>query len=173
MKPLTPLTPEFTWAGFAWPRYVADMACGLDALRRKRDLRQHCGGYFHAPRPEKAGTGRGFYLGPQGRHGDGQPFRRWEWADEVSGVRIGHTGWFCDQHQDSKIRGIVVSLPHGRFLAGWSMGENMASSVDGTVYNNAQDAAYAADSMAESAAEQEREYQERQEEEQEEEGAEA
>jgi predicted GNAT superfamily acetyltransferase len=69
----------------------------------------------------------------------------------VDGVRIDHTGWFCDEY-GTKIRGIVVALPHGRFLAGWSMGEGMASTVDADLYDTAEDAAYAADSMAESAA---------------------
>lgn len=120
----------FTFAGFQWPRY-------------------------HAPRPETVGTGRGFYL-----DSDGQPFTRWQWCDEVDGVRIYHTGWFCDEYGDGgKIRGIVVALPRGRFLAGWSMGEGMASTVDADLYDTADAAAYAADSMAESAAENEREYQ--------------
>lgn len=149
---------EFTWAGFGWPRYVARMACGPKALREKWAGRKFCGEYYHAPRPEKAGTGRGFYLGDAG-----QPFTRWKWCDEVDGVRIGHTGWFCDRWGDGdSIRGIVVALPHGRFLAGWSMGEGMASDVDATLYDSEQDAARAADSMAEAAAERERDYQEQQ-----------
>jgi len=79
----------------------------------------------------------------------------------VDGVRIDHTGWFCDEYGDGgKIRGIVVALPHGRFLAGWSMGEGMSSTVDASpIFSSAIDAAHAADSMAERAAEDEREYQ--------------
>ncbi len=148
------VTP-FAFAGFTFPRFVARMACGPAALRKKWAGRKVCGEYFHAPSPEDAGTGRGFYL-----DSDGQPFTRWRWCDEVAGVRIDHTGWFTDDYGDSeKIRGIVVALPHGRFLAGWSMGEGMASSVDADLYDTAEDAAYAADSMAESAAEDEREHQ--------------
>ena len=157
-QPTIPNVQPFNFAGFHWPRYLAHMACGPVALRKKWAGRKVCGEYYHAPRPEKAGTGRGFYL-----DSDGQPFTRWQWADEVDGVRINHTGWWTDEYGDSEtIRGIVVSLPHGRFLAGWSMGEGMASTVDGYIYDSASDAAYAADSMAESAAEDEREYQEQQ-----------
>lgn len=148
------VTP-FNFAGFQWPRYVARMACGPAQLRKKWEGLKFCGEYYHAPKPENAGTGRGFYL-----DSNGQPFTRWKWCDEVSGVYIDHTGWFCDEYGDGgKIRGIVAALPHGRFLAGWSMGKGMASTVDAEVYDTAEDAAYVADSMAESAAEREREYQ--------------
>ena len=142
-----------TFAGFQWPRYIARMACGAAALRSKWAGRRLCGEYYHAPRPETAGTGRGFYLGS-----DGQPFTRWQWCDDAY-TSIGHTGWFTDEYGD-KIRGIVVSLPHGRFLAGWSMGEGMASTVDASpVFGNAIDAAIYADRLAELAAEREREHQ--------------
>lgn len=153
------LTPEFSFAGFTWPRYVARMAIGPAALKRKREARRVCGEYYHAPKPEQAGTGRGFYL-----EGDGQPFTRWQWADDAY-HGIGHTGWFTDPWgSGDKIRGIVVALPHGRFLAGWSMGEGMASSVDcSPVFGSAIDAAIHADGLAENAAEREREYQSEQE----------
>ena len=150
-----PGVDPFVFGGFQWPRHLARMACGPDALRKKWAGRKFCGEYYHAPRPENAGTVRGFYLGS-----DGQPFSRWQWCDEVDGVRINHTGWFCDEHGDGeKIRGIVVALPHGRFLAGWSMGEDMLSTVDADLYDSANDAAYAADRKAERAADNERDYQ--------------
>jgi hypothetical protein len=149
---------NFTFASFQWPRFVVRMACGPAALRKKWAGRKFCGEYYHAPRPENAGTGRSFYL-----NSDGQPFTRWQWCDEVPDVRIKHIGWFVDEYGDGDtIRGIVVALPHGRFLAGWSMGEGMASIIDADLYESAKDAAYAADSMAESAAEREREYQSQQ-----------
>ena len=151
MQPITP-TPEFTFAGFSWPRYVADMACGRAAMARKRELRRVCGNYYHAPKPN-SNNGRGFYLG-----GTGQPFTRWQWADEVDGARIDHRGWFCDDECDQTIRGIVAALPHGRYLAGWAMGEQMAASIGATVYTDAVEAAQAADEEARIAAEREREY---------------
>lgn len=145
---------EFTFAGFTWPRDVARMACGPAALRRKWQGRRMCSEYYHAPRPESAGIGRGFYL-----ESDGQPFTRWQWADDAY-ASIGHRGWFTDDYCEDKIRGIVISLPHGRFIAGWSMGEGMASSVDcSPVFGSAIDAAIYADRLAESAAESEREHQ--------------
>lgn len=153
-------TESFAFAGFQWPRYVATMACGPAALRKKWAGRKFCSEYSHAPRPQHAGKARGFYLAS-----DGQPFTRWQWCDEVDGVHIRHTGWYCDDDQCDTIRGIVAALPHGRFLAGWSMGEGMASTIDANVYDTAEEAAYSADSMAERAAESEREYQSQQQEE--------
>ena len=146
------LEPQFTFAGFVWPRYVANMAT-LQTLRKKKEQRRYTYGYYHAPKPNA--SGKGFYL-----DSDNQPFTRWKWCDDVE-QSIRHTGWFCDEHGDgSKIRGLVVYLPHGRFMAGWSMGEGMASSVEEDIYDDAISAAYAADSIAENAAEKEREYQE-------------
>jgi len=157
---LTKLEPQFTFAGFTFPRYIPELR------RSKYDRRTSRSVYCHAPRPEQAGKGKGFYL-------ESDNPGRWEWADEIDGARIYHTGWFCDEYQDEKIRGIVVRLPHGRFLAGWSMGEGMASEVDGTIYTDVIEAARAADSEAEAAAEREREYQEQERERQEQEEAEA
>ena len=144
------LETQFTFAGFTWPRYVANMAT-LQTLREKKEQRKYTGGYYHAPTPNA--NGRGFYLGDAG-----QPFARWKWCDDVA-RSINHTGWFCGDY-GSKIRGIVVYLPHGRFLAGWAMGEGMTASVDADLYDDETSAAHAADLMAENAAEKEREYQE-------------
>lgn len=157
----TPLSPDcglpaFTFAGFTWPRYVARLERGSLAHRyAKRATRATCGEYYHAPTPNNR-SGIGFYLGS-----DSSFSLRWEWADKTDGARIRHKGWFCDDSQDQTIRGIVLRLPHGRgFLAGWSMGEGMASSVDfSPIFADAAGAALCADSMAENAAESEREYQ--------------
>lgn len=156
---LAKLTPKFTFAGFNFPRYVYQLP--KQGLRKKRELRKCCGPYYHAPVPNNA-KGMFFYLGS-----DFSP-RRWEWCDDAEGIRyltqrsIKHTGWYCDDYCDSKIRGIVVTLNHSRgFLAGWSMGEGMASQLDSYIYSTKIDAAHAADGMAEYAAEEERSYQER------------
>jgi hypothetical protein len=151
--------PSFRFAGFQWPRYVATLPAG--SLRQRAESRKPgramCGDYYHAPTPDGA-KGRGFYLTSSDALG-----LRWQWADECEGARIRHTGWFCDDDQCEKIRGIVMRLPRGRgFLAGWSMGEGMASTVDySPIFDNAADAAACADSMAENAADNEREYQAR------------
>lgn len=144
---------EFQFAGFNWPRLVATLT-PLNQLRKKRESRKYCGPYYHAPKPTDK-SGIGFYLDSAG-----QPFTRWKWCDDVLN-NIGHTGWFCDRYAaGDTIRGIVVYLPHGRFSAGYSMGDGMASFVDGELYDDETSAAYAADSMAENAAERQREYEE-------------
>lgn len=150
--------PEFSFAGYNWPRRVAVLPQGPKAKRLERYKNPCTGGYYHAPRPvEGAHPGKGFYL-----DSDGMPGLRWAWCDEVEGVRIDHTGWFTDEFGDSEtMRGVVWRLPHGRgFLAGWSMGEGMATSLDAHVYATEADAAHGANGLAESAADAEREYQE-------------
>lgn len=147
------LEAEFEFAGFTWPRYVARMACGVSALKRKYQGRKVCGEYYHAPKP--GNNSRGFYL-----ESGGQPFTRWYWCDDVKDAGIDHTGWFCDDDHCSKIRGIVAHISHGRYLAGWSMGGGMASGIEYRVFHCPIDAARYADSLAESVAESEREYQE-------------
>ena len=154
MNPISdPLIQRFAFAGFQWPRYVATLT-PLSSLRKKREMRKVCGGYYHAPLPN-SNTGRGFYLDDAG-----QPFTRWQWADDVEGAHIPHSGWFTDDYGDSeKIRGIVILLPHGRYMAGWSMGKGMASTIEPGVFDDIVDAARVADSIAENAADNEREYQ--------------
>lgn len=87
------------------------------------------------------------------------PGLRWQYADEVS-RSIKHTGWYCDEYGDDTIRGLVLRLPKGRgFLAGWTMGERMATEIDVSwVHADEVEAAHAADDMAERAAENQREY---------------
>lgn len=153
MNPISdPHVQRFAFAGFQWPRYVATLT-PLSGLRKKRELRKVCGGYYHAPTPN-SNNGRGFYLDDAG-----QPFTRWQWCDEACDS-IQHSGWFTDDHGDSeRIRGIVVLLPHGRYMAGWSMGKGMASTIEPGVFDDIVDAARVADSIAENAADNEREYQ--------------
>lgn len=141
------------------------LQCPMSQLKQRRGKNRVCGPY-HIRRQLITGShpGRGFYL-----DSDFQPFSRWTWADQVAGAGIRHTGWFTDGQQNETIRGIVARLPHGLFMAGWSMGEGMASEVDATVFDSEVYAAFVADSMAERAAENEREYQEREEAEREEE----
>jgi hypothetical protein len=139
------LPVEFHFAGFPFPRYIAELKTGTKKERQERY--KYTGGYYTAPRP--GNDGKGFYLDDS---------LRWKWCDNIS-RSISHTGWFCDEFQDSKMRGIVVLLSHSRYLAGWSMGEGMASEISYDLYTDEEEAARAADSMAENAAEKEREYQ--------------
>lgn len=125
------------------------MPKGSMSKRLDRARNSICGPYYHYPNPDKAGSGCGFYL-----QSDGMPGLRWQWADDCC-RSIEHTGWYTDPHGDrEKIRGIVFRLPRSRgFLAGWSMGEGMASTMDSTIYPDERSAALAADSMAQHAAE--------------------
>jgi len=149
--------PEFQFAGFTFPKFVWDLPRGSFKKRIAHMKHPFTGGYYHAPTPVTGShPGRGFYLTSDG---GGKMGLRWKWADEVADADIQHRGWYCDDYHDQTIRGIVMALPHGRgWLAGWSMGVDMASGVDGTIYHSEADAAYAADSMAEYAAEEQRDY---------------
>ena len=135
----------YNFAGFTFPRRLADLAQGPAALRAKRKQRQYTGGYATAPTPDDSGS-KGFYLDDAG-----QPFTRWQRADDV--IQLRHKGWYCDRYQDQTIFGIVVNLPHGRYLAGWSMGRQMASAVERDVYTDPDEAARMADEHARVAAE--------------------
>ena len=161
------LIPVFQFASISFPRYLAALPKGSFKKRISDAKNRVCGQYQLQPSPI---TGRkelatSFYL-----ESDFQPGLRWQWADEVSGVSIRHKGWFCDDFQDQTIRGLVFRLPQGRgFLAGWSMGKEMASTVEyDCTYDTERDAALAADSLAENAAKREREYQAAQDQDQEE-----
>lgn len=144
----------FTFAGFAFPRAVAILPKGSLASRLASRKNRVCGPYFASPTPNSPGAF--FYL-----DSDFMPGLRWKWADDCDDARIDHTGWFSEPYgHGDKIRGLVMALPKGRgFLAGWSMGESMASELETRIYDDERAAAYAADSMAESVAEKEREYQ--------------
>lgn len=155
------LSPEFSFAGFSFPKWVWSLPKGSKAKRLASAKNPVCGPYYHAPKPGGR-KGDSFYL-----ESDGGISLRWQWADEV--VRLNHTGWYSDEFGDSeKIRGLVFRLPRSRgFLAGWSMGEGMASALECDIYETEREAALAADSLAENVAEREREYQEKQREEEE------
>lgn len=95
------------------------------------------------------------------------------YADECAkGLR--HTGWYTDDNQDSKLRGIVVQLtakpwpgPRGyngrscRYIAGYEESDNDGLMLyPAEMYDTVYDAAVAADRLAEIAAERAREYNE-------------
>lgn len=149
---------SFNWAGFTFPRHIVALPRGskADRLQAAR-VGNACGPYYTSPEPI-TGSARGaygFYLGECKR-------MRWTWADGISGAGIRRKGWFCDDFGGETIRGIVVRLTHGRMLAGWSMGEGMASSIEcDEVFTDEIEAARRADGLAESVAEKEREYQTR------------
>lgn len=139
------------FAGLMWPRHLAVLPSGTMAQRLERRKNLITGKYYVALVVVDALIeGKGFYLGDAG-----QPGPRWAWADEVDDG-IEHTGWFADDHQCDKIRGIVIRLPHGRFLAGWALQSDIldgdtggCAAVSRRVYTDARAAAMDADSQAE------------------------
>jgi hypothetical protein len=82
---------------------------------------------------------------------------RVSFADELVSLR--HTGWFLDSNQDEKARGVVVRLPHGRFLAGFEDGRGSWRCA-GQLFDTPEDAAHDADEQARIYAEEEFEYSE-------------
>ena len=148
-----------TYAGNKYPMKIYQLPnpLGPVGIKKKRDLRKHCGPYYqNEPRPlddkSNGHPGGSFYL-----NSDFEPGRYWKYADTISN-HIRHTGWYIDCHCNETIRGIVIYLPHNRFLAGWTMGEGMISEYDGQLFDDETDAAWAADECARIAADHERTY---------------
>ena len=155
MKPSrqTKLQQTHQFAGFTWPRYLAELPRGT--LQQRRDRYKFTGGvYVLGELVTRATKGAACYLEAQNAS-----MWRWRWCDDVA-KHLRHTGWFVDDDQGEIIRGVVVSLSHGRFLAGWSMGEGCAAWIERAVYDDETTAAYSADEWARLAAEAEREYNE-------------
>ncbi len=150
--------PSSTFAGLSLHRNCTPAAFGLKAIREKWSNKNRLPLYRYVPyRSNQKLKNFGFYI--DGHWDETCPFSRWVWADKVEDARIPHTGWWVDEANDEKVRGIVFLLPHGRCLAGYSFGEHMVTYADlDSIYDSAEDAAQAADSLAERAAEVEQEY---------------
>lgn len=111
------------------------------SLRDRQKDRQFTSGYYWNP---SAGRGDvGFYLGRNSRmdqYGSRVSFRL-QFPDSRS--------WWCDPHGDAKLTPIVAQLPHQRgFLAGWTMGTMMASSLERDIHATYHDALARATSYA-------------------------
>lgn len=143
-RKLTPLPVEFTFAGFTWPRYIADCPAGPDSMRRRAKLREVCGPGYRAPTPNNR-NGWGFYLGTSNDLFDlREECRTREYRYNEFGDSIG---------------GIVFRLPKNRgFVAGYTMGDDMASGINATVWTDLDDAKSAADSEAERMADEQAEF---------------
>jgi len=87
---------------------------------------------------------------------------RIEGANEhISGRQSRTTAYWGDDDGFTTFTPIIARLPHARgFLAGWTMGQGMAASLEPEIYETPEDAAFAAHSIAEDVAEREREYRE-------------
>ena len=87
----------------------------------------------------------------------GAAFPREEYADECyQGIR--HEGWFTDAECDEKARGIVVRLPHGKFIAGYAWSANDERVYFPELFDDPTEAAREADGHAESFADDCREH---------------
>ena len=138
--------------------YMIDFDRPLATRLRDRKI---CGPYQW--KPTKPGQGRGFYTSTDGLEVDktGSTFRlRLDEAGQF--VRTGKTAFWADEDGCQTMVPIIARLPHARgFLAGWTMGEGMCATLEPTIYEDEENAGWAAFSLTESDAEKEREYQAR------------
>lgn len=129
-------------------------------LRARLELRKVCGPYTW--RPGEPGESIGFYMSGKSAlaMGDGPARLRLMSADEHSPSRLRGTYYYGDEEPGfADFHPIVARLPHGRgFLAGWTMGKGMCSSLDLAIHDTPEEAAYAAHEEARIAAEREQEY---------------
>lgn len=86
-----------------------------------------------------------------------QYFPRETYCDKVEGTRIGHTGWYCDEYGQETARGIVVFLPHGKFLHGYELTDSQERVYFLGIRDNPINAAFDADWEAKNIAERIRE----------------
>jgi hypothetical protein len=129
----------------------------------------HAGPYYWTVGDSREiSKGVGFYLASRtmavDAHGSSFALRLSDANEHLTGRLADTSGYFTDEQGDSEtLKPIVARLPRSRgFLAGWTMGNGMASTLDTTtIHETAEDAARAAHYMAESDAEKEREYQAR------------
>lgn len=90
----------------------------------------------------------------------GPYFTRERFADECNGGPD-HCGWYADSEGYDVIRGVVVALPHGRYLAGYYQSDNGERVYFADIFDDERAAARFADIKAKNLAESEREYSER------------
>ena len=83
---------------------------------------------------------------------DGEQLPREGYADECyRGIR--HKGWFTEVSHVETARGLVVKLPHGKFIAGYEWSDNGERVYFPEVFDSETDAAHQADGHAERFAE--------------------
>ena len=139
-----------TFAGVTYPKKLWDLP-KKPLIQRfaDRNKPKYTGGYYQS-NPAPNTNKKMFY-----HESDFAPGLRFQYCDEVCSS-IGHKGWFEMPDEDGDtIRGLVFRLPHNRgFLAGWTMGPGMASSVNYYIWEEEQDAARDADRQAQRVSEQ-------------------
>jgi hypothetical protein len=144
---------EFTFAGFAFPKRAWMLERGSIAKRKQYMRNPVTGPYSGSPTPNQS-KGWAFYLA----------------SDFMPGLRYETVGGFSAFDGSESFDGLVMRLPHGRgFLAGWTMGEGMASSIDADIIEDEDEARRVARNMAEDALNEQIEFNASQEEEENEE----
>ena len=78
-------------------------------------------------------------------HG-GEQFRNERDACDV--LRLQHTGWFTDSYQEETVIGIIASLTHGRYIAGYRWTSNDERVYFGEIFIDETEAAQMADEHA-------------------------
>ena len=91
---------------------------------------------------------------------DGKQFRNEREAHKILD-RLGHTGWFTDVHEYETACGIIANLPHGRFIAGYTLSDSGERVYYPQVFTDEREAAYMSDEHARVYAENAREYSEK------------
>lgn len=124
------------------------------SLARRRDMRRVCGPYMWTVPAAGRTEGRDYYAadeeGNPSTHDASFMLRAVARPRSFGGYRIDDGDAYMP---------VVLRLPRGRgFLAGWTMGKGMASSVGFTIYQDESDAWRVADREAQSAAASEAEY---------------
>lgn len=123
------------------------------SIAKRKESRKFCGPYRWRPN-SKPGNGIGFYMASNGLAMDehGSPLRLR--LEMVGGSRYyGRPSEYAFNEFGGSYRPIIARLPSGRgFLAGATMGEGMSSFLDGFVYQEEEEARYAAHEEARIAA---------------------
>lgn len=89
------------------------------------------------------------------------PFRYEEFVDELDSVNIDHRGWFTDADCSTVLRGVVVDIGRGRFLAGYVSSDTGERVYFCKLFDCEKEAAWFADAEAKELAEEEQAYSER------------
>ncbi len=121
-----------------------------------RDVR-YCG--FHNHRDARIELSPAGGAGaPQWYCHAGPAFEREIFVDESEEARIDHSGWFTDTWQYNVIRGLIVRLPHGRFLVGHYEKDSGERVYYSELYDDERTAVYRADQLAQRVAEEQMDY---------------
>lgn len=93
-----------------------------------------------------------FFQDDRNHHFMGTPIDhelRFQYVDEMKTYYpINHTGWFADPFQENTYRGLVIRLPHNRFLSGYANQESECFIISMTTFDDESNARSFADDLA-------------------------